>query len=506
MVINGNVPNLNPHDEDPALPGYTVAGDDCAISGNVMRDSLLTTLDKRAIDGWLTAPFHALGVLDPKLQTTGFGSFRGEGTSTKMSAALDVIRGRTGSGTYPVFFPGNGSTVPLRAYGGGESPDPLTSCPGYLAPTGLPLILQLGPGNVTPSVTAYSLTGSGGMVDVCLFDETSYTNPAPSVQASVRTALGSRDAVVLIPKQPLSPGATYTASVTSGGQVYSWTFSIAPAVPLTVSLDADPAVPGIQASRSVYLNDTFAIELRVSPGGIVRGFDQTSKLWSYASLSYLGGFSAPISQSETSTTFLLEFKVVGLQPAASSVWLTDLLLKDYTSVEAGSCLPVILIAATCNVSVSIVIDPDRDDDGDLDDVDNCPAWPNPSQALPNWPIPPGDADCDGYPDTVPSGAPTLRNSESSIGTTVEHCAATPALHDEPLPDAWPPDFNDNQLVNIGDIVMFNQFFGMHTTDPDVNLGGTLIPVARLDLNGNGIVNVGDVLQLNFFMFKRCDGT
>jgi hypothetical protein len=147
-----------------------------------------------------------------------------------------------------------------------------------------------------------------------------------------------------------------------------------------------------------------------------------------------------------------------------------------------------------------------DDDGDglFAGSDNCQYWANASQTLPDWPIPAGDSDCDGYPDSAASGPPTLRNSEQAIGTLATvHCAANTGVNNEPPPDAWPPDFNDNQLVNVGDIVFFNQFFGKHTTDPDVNLGGTLIPVVRFDLNNNGIVNVGDVLQLNFFMFKRC---
>lgn len=145
--------------------------------------------------------------------------------------------------------------------------------------------------------------------------------------------------------------------------------------------------------------------------------------------------------------------------------------------------------------------PDADGDSYPDAIDNCPLWDNETQEMPNWNVPPGDSDCDGYPDIVQVG---LIAPEAIIGTASgEHCSATPGVHDEALPDAWPPDFNDNQVVNVGDILSFNSSFGQQGTDPPVSFAGTSTPVSRWDLNANGIVNVGDVLQLNAFMFKSC---
>jgi hypothetical protein len=133
--------------------------------------------------------------------------------------------------------------------------------------------------------------------------------------------------------------------------------------------------------------------------------------------------------------------------------------------------------------------------------DNCLDWPNTNQTLPSWTMPAGDTDCDGYHVTN-TFAP--RASETTIGTdATKHCMGTTGVHDEPLPDAWPPDFNDNQIVNVGDIVSFNTPFGQPTTNPPINFAGTLTPIARWDLNGSGLVNVSDVLQLNPFMFKNC---
>jgi hypothetical protein len=137
---------------------------------------------------------------------------------------------------------------------------------------------------------------------------------------------------------------------------------------------------------------------------------------------------------------------------------------------------------------------DADADGVALPCDNCPAWANPSQGMPDWTIPAGDLDCDGFPD---SAAVFPRASEAQIGTVAtQHCAATPQVHDEPLPDAWPPDFNDNQLVNAGDLLAFNPVFGLRPSDDGWS--------PRYDLNGSLLINVSDVLQLNPFMFKRCN--
>ncbi len=60
----------------------------------------------------------------------------------------------------------------------------------------------------------------------CLFDETSYTNPDGSTQNTGRSILNGRDAIVLIPKQPLTFGATYTVSITANEQTYAWSFTV----------------------------------------------------------------------------------------------------------------------------------------------------------------------------------------------------------------------------------------------------------------------------------------
>jgi hypothetical protein len=214
------------HDEDPGLPWYTVEGDQAAAASNLVGTSRLDADDTFAVDMWMQAPFHAVGVLDPRLGKVGYGSYREAVGLFNMAAALDVIRGR---GTlppdvsFPIFFPGDGATMPVLQYSG-EYPSPLTSCPGYTPPSGPPIILQLGTGSVTPVVGATSLRREGVNLAHCVFSETSYVNPDAAAQALGRSVLNSRDAVVIMPREPFLAGAQYTVSLTVNGVQHSWSF------------------------------------------------------------------------------------------------------------------------------------------------------------------------------------------------------------------------------------------------------------------------------------------
>jgi len=216
------------HFQDRNNPWYTPAGAEAGPNSNVSGWSTTQTRDVDFIDGWMTGPFHGLGMIDPQLTQVAYGSYREADGGIETGVTLDVIRGinSNSSPQYPVMWPANGKTVSLRQFGGNEYPDPLTSFPGYTAPTGLPIYLQLGYGNVTPNVTAHSLTQGNIPIEHGVFDETTYRNPDPSTQQSARSLLNERDAIVMMPRNPLIPG-NYTASITSSGQTYTWSFNVA---------------------------------------------------------------------------------------------------------------------------------------------------------------------------------------------------------------------------------------------------------------------------------------
>jgi hypothetical protein len=129
---------------------------------------------------------------------------------------------------FPIKWPDHNTTVYLTSYDGNEQPDPLSSCPGFNPPSGLPIILQLGSDSATPNVTAHSFQQENTPLTDCVFDETDYGNSIADLQALGRGLLAADHAVVLIPQQPLVPGDSYTASITSNGAVTTWTFRVAP--------------------------------------------------------------------------------------------------------------------------------------------------------------------------------------------------------------------------------------------------------------------------------------
>jgi hypothetical protein len=147
-----------------------------------------------------------------------------------MGACLDVIRGLGGgippSVVFPLRWPNSGGTMPYTGYYGSELPEPLTSCPGYAAPSGPPIFLQIGSGDQVPDVTGHSFNQGSTSLDHCIFDETNYTNPDGYAQSLGRSVLSMRDAIVLMPRNPLSPGVTYTISIANSGTTYTWSFTV----------------------------------------------------------------------------------------------------------------------------------------------------------------------------------------------------------------------------------------------------------------------------------------
>ncbi len=222
MVMHGRLR----HTESLSDAWFTRDGAAAAAVSNIAGSPSASEPDSWAVDEWMQAPFHALGILDPALQQVGFGIHRAPNGPIRTAAALDVIRGRRAvpaSTVYPVLWPGNGSFVLLTTHKS-EHPDPLASCPGFQAPAGLPLIVQLGPGRAAPSVTGSWIIEGTRAIDHCVFDQGTYKNLDAVQQRLVRRILASRRAIILIPRTPLRPGARYRAVVEVNQRRIEWTF------------------------------------------------------------------------------------------------------------------------------------------------------------------------------------------------------------------------------------------------------------------------------------------
>ena len=229
MLLNGIA-----HDEIPGLPGYTSGGDIAGNSGNVAVSSSINAKARHHVDLWMTGPFHAIGILRPNLNQSGFGLCTSSNTPTPWASAgtLDVIRGidyGKPRPAQPIVFPGDGATVALNRFIT-EYPDPMSLC-GWSGSAGLPLIAML-PNDVTWASS--SLTGPNGPISTCTLHEGNTGS-----NSTARSILGGDNAVIVMPRQILANG-TYTASVNSSGGSATWSFTIDTNAPLEHNPEPPP--------------------------------------------------------------------------------------------------------------------------------------------------------------------------------------------------------------------------------------------------------------------------
>jgi len=223
------------HDPNPNSQWYTEAGRVAADNGNIAATEWQEATYIWAINYWMSAPFHGLPMLDPELTAVGFGIYsRPASTSNNIggvnvAATLDVLSGIVSPSfeliQFPIFFPPDGGETWVLKHDLYEYPDPLTSCSGYSSPTGPPIMIQTGTGSGRPVVTSYSFTSNGNSASACVFTESTYTNSNSSAQQSGRRILDVRDAVVIIPFNPLVIGNVYKVTVTIDGETYSSEFT-----------------------------------------------------------------------------------------------------------------------------------------------------------------------------------------------------------------------------------------------------------------------------------------
>jgi len=216
------------HSQNSRRSWSTPEGAAAAAVSNLAGSSSPMEPDFWAVDMWMQAPFHAIGILDPALQQVGFGIYRAPDGKIQTAAGLDVIRGRTILPTtvsYPIVWPADGTTVPIGMHTT-EYPSPLSSCAGYKAPTGLPLIVQIGAGAGVPRVTHTAISNGTRWLHHCVFDESTYRNRNGVEERLGRTILASRDAIVLIPREPLEFGLRDRVQVEVNGQQINWTFGV----------------------------------------------------------------------------------------------------------------------------------------------------------------------------------------------------------------------------------------------------------------------------------------
>ena len=210
------------HSENPASPYYSREG---AASGTNLT---FFGRESEAIDSWMKAPLHTIGLLRDNLKTTGYASVLNERTGY-YETGLDVINGLVGSRKKIITFPGDGSVVRLNSFDG-ESPDPRESCGSdWKEFRGLPILASY---LVSPSkdVRAVLKTPSGQELsnsnELCVVSEHTWISSDP-ITGSTGTSIMRGDHIVLvIPRSQLAAGLHQVEIIGSGMQELKWKFTV----------------------------------------------------------------------------------------------------------------------------------------------------------------------------------------------------------------------------------------------------------------------------------------
>lgn len=229
------------HFENPESIWFTESGNRSAWKSNIGTSIALHSDYLWAIDYWTSGPFHLIPMLDPKLEQVGFGIYNrpltdgeiAEGQTLQTAATLDVWNGRAEEEPadieYPIMFPPDKGETWVIRHSLVEYPNPLTHCEGYENPSGPAIVLLMGNGEGAPQVDDHAFKHNEEELEHCVFHESNYTSSADAFeQLTGREILALRDAVVLMPKDPLQMDETYEVSLTVNGQTYTWTFNTVP--------------------------------------------------------------------------------------------------------------------------------------------------------------------------------------------------------------------------------------------------------------------------------------
>lgn len=229
MIRSGKI-DASIHEEDPNKPYFTPEGKTAGALSDI--DAVYTDPPEApdspwAIENWITGPFHRMWLLNPTLHQVGYGQYCQKGicaAALNIHSGVDADPGSMGA----VMYPSDRATIRNGKFGADESewPDPLATC-GYHTPTGMPITLQIG-GKAPAGLEEYSLSRNGTAVASCAFDASSYKSADPIALERVRKQLEHFAAIVMVPKEPLVPGATYSVKITASGQTFSWWFAVEP--------------------------------------------------------------------------------------------------------------------------------------------------------------------------------------------------------------------------------------------------------------------------------------
>ena len=235
-------------------PFYTDQGASAGRDAVVLAAREINISGAEFVDRMMTMPFSGLIPMVPQFSIVGLGAYcdpgqcaivipgrfaleksvrialyDGPASDRLWNPSLGLIPLETGRLRAPVEFPPDGATVDLQSYAGGDYPDPLSSCPGYKAPTGTPISIQLGQGygpDGSLEVSSDFVTRDGVEIETCLITAASYAGRNAGQTEFGKAGLVRIGAAVLLPREPLASGH-YKVAVKESGQLYEWGFTVA---------------------------------------------------------------------------------------------------------------------------------------------------------------------------------------------------------------------------------------------------------------------------------------
>lgn len=222
-----------------------------------------------AIDSWMETLYHRIPLIHPGMTEAGYGlDAGGQGpVNVMLTGPLNETPG-------VALWPYPGQTGVPTGWDGAEVPDPFRLYPGAARPVGYPISATFGGQVAALLLRTGTLTGPEGDVPVMLFH--------PGNDSLLQ------DTVALIPRAPLTPGATY--SVRLAGEVdlgaglrpfdHRWTFTT-----------ASEHRPRLKRRVTTGLSDGTVQAIRLEG----EGFGQGLRL-------FLGGLPAEDVQVQSATT------------------------------------------------------------------------------------------------------------------------------------------------------------------------------------------------------------
>jgi hypothetical protein len=272
VLDNGQLHFQTPQDafrwEVKGRPFYSDEGAAAGRNAVVVTAPAINLSGTEFVDLLMTMPFRGLIPMVPQFSVAGLGAYcdpglcaivisyrfaleksvrialyDGPASDRLWNPSLGLIPIETARLRTPVEFPPDGATVNLQSFNGDDYPDPLAACPGYKAPTGIPISIQLGQGygpDGSLEVSSNLVTRDGVEIETCLITAASYVGRDDAQTAFGKSGLVRIGAAVLLPRETLAPGH-YKVALKEEDKLYDWGFSVAgPALPAQASAAATP--------------------------------------------------------------------------------------------------------------------------------------------------------------------------------------------------------------------------------------------------------------------------